>query len=125
LENEKIVWKPVKDYEGLYEVNQFGQVKSVERRVKCCGNGTRLVKERILAKDLYCEGYYRVQLFKEGNKKNKRIHRLVAEAFIPNPEGKSEVNHKDFNKLNNYVENLEWCTGEENIEHYQESLITG
>ena len=107
------IWKPVKEFEGLYEVSNLGQVRSLNyKRTK----GTKILK-LVIDKD----GYLRVNLYKNGKQYNKKVHRLVTAAFIPNPEGKTEVNHIDGNKTNNRVENLEWVTHSENIQHAWES----
>jgi hypothetical protein len=100
MENE--IWKPVVGYEGLYEVSNFGRVKSIHRYH--CNN-------EIIMKTSYRVrgGYECVILCKNNKKKSKRVHRLVAEAFIPNPSGLPIINHKDENPRNNRVSNLEWC----------------
>ena len=92
------VWCPVKNYESLYAVSDQGRVKSV-------GYG----KERILKPGRNSRGYLQVNLWKNGEMKPYRIHRLVAQTFIQNPYNLPEVNHKDENKENNSVQNLEWC----------------
>ena len=99
MKNRVEIWKPVIGYEGLYKISNMGRVKSI-----------KFNKEKILflQKDKY--GYLRVGLRKMGKLKNYFVHRLVAEAFIPNPNNLPIVNHKDENKQNNCVENLEWCT---------------
>lgn len=99
------IWKPVAGFEGLYEVSNTGRVKSLKRLH---------TKERILSQWLNHRGYARVTLWKENRQTKHSVHRLVADAFIPNPYGKPQVNHKDENKQNNAVENLEWCTQLEN-----------
>ena len=102
-ENE--VWKDVKDYEGLYQVSDRGNVRSVARKDSIgrkCG-------ERVLKPIPHTGGYLRVQLCKNGVKKSKMIHRLVLEAFVENPNNLPEVNHKDENPSNNELSNLEWC----------------
>ena len=94
------IWKPVVGFEGLYEVSNFGRVKSLKRNTAT----DRLLKPHNTKK------YLQVCLCKNGVKADKLIHRLVAEAFIPNPDNLPEVNHKDENKLNNAVSNLEWIS---------------
>lgn len=90
------IWKDVKGYEGYYQVSDNGNVKSLR-------NG------KILVPAITIHGYKRITLCKNGKKENKVIHRLVAEVFLDNPKNYPCVNHKDENKLNNFVENLEWC----------------
>lgn len=91
-------WKDIIGFEGLYQVSDLGRVKSFY-------NG----KERVLVGVKNTNGYLKVGLWKDGKVKQYRVHRLVAEAFIPNPYGLPEVNHKDECKTNNAVSNLEWC----------------
>lgn len=104
MENHTEIWKPVAGYEGVYEVSNFGNVKNV---------ATNKERKLLLNKD----GYVEIVLCKDNVRKAVRVHRLVAEAFVPNPDNKPEVNHKDFDKANNHPENLEWATRKENVNH--------
>lgn len=118
MENKEI-WKSIKGYEGDYEVSNLGRVKSVDR--------IKLVKDPKSNREYYRhfpesikttshdpKGYVIVSLKSSGKHSRHRMHRLVAEAFIPNPGNLPQVNHKDENKDNNSVDNLEWCTNEYN-----------
>ena len=93
------IWKDVKGYEGLYQVSNLGNIKSFHKR--SYGNLLKLPIKK---------GYFQVGLRKNGIRKYYQVHRLVAEAFIENKQNLPQVNHKDENKLNNDVNNLEWCT---------------
>ena len=105
------IWRDIKDYEGLYQVSNFWRVKSLARGSK-----------KILAY-FKCQEYAVVSLYKNKRKKNFYVHRLVAETFIDNPKNLPIVNHKDFNKKNNCVENLEWVTQKENVHHAFENGV--
>jgi len=89
-------WKEVNNYKGLYWISNRGRVKNS--------------KGKILKPTIQVNGYYKVNLIKNKISKNHTIHRLVAEAFIPNPDNLTEINHKDENKVNNAADNLEWCS---------------
>lgn len=106
----KEIWKDIPNYEGYYQVSNLGKVMSLRsyggnsrRIMKPCGNGT---------------GYLKVMLCKNSQQKQYLVHRLVAMAFIPNPNNYDFVNHKDENKMNNCVDNLEWCTKSYNSIYY-------
>ena len=101
----KVIWRPIPDYEGFYEVSNTGKVKSVYRY------------KRILKPMISNTGYERVDLFKNKNRKQFSVHRLVAMTFVSNPEAKPFVNHKDENKLNNAADNLEWVSHVENCRY--------
>lgn len=106
-------WKMVSGYEGLYEISSLGRVKSVDR----LGSDGRHLHERELHGGTFSNGYKFICLRADGHSRNHLTHRLVAQAFIPNPDKLPCVNHKDGNKQNNTVENLEWCTQAENLAH--------
>ena len=110
------VWKDIAGYEGLYQVSNLGRVKSLPRELKRFTDRKCLAKERILTAHPNSKGYLRIQLKKDGKTEQRFLHRLVAEAFIPNPSNKGEVNHIDNAPTNNKAENLEWTTHKENME---------
>ena len=119
------IWKDIAGFEGLYQVSNMGNVKSLERTV-CDNRGYyRTVPERIRKPRNTGKGYLAVNLYKDGKAKNYKIHRLVAQAFLPNPYNLPEVNHIDEDKYNNCVENLEWCTSQYNIEYSKAKAIIG
>ena len=117
MENE--IWRPVEGYLGLYEVSSCGRIRSLER-MKWCGlhGGCYIaVPEKILKTRKSRNGYTCVNLYKDGKMKTHKVHRLVSVAFIPNPNNLPEVNHKDEDKENNHVDNLEWCTPKYNVNY--------
>ena len=107
------MWKAIEGTDGRYEVSNTGKVRSNNY----LGHGKQ--QELSLAKDQ--KGYLRVRIYKDGSRQTVKVHREVAKAFIPNPENKPEVNHKDGDKENNHVENLEWATPSENTTHAYDS----
>ena len=111
----KEIWKDIKGYEGLYQVSNLGRVKSLERKVLRSEGEYRTISERILKPQTTLRGYQRIGLHYKGINKLFRIHRLVAQAFIPNPDNKPEVNHIDGKTSNNRVDNLEWVTAAQNF----------
>lgn len=100
-------WKDIIGYEGLYKISSFGRIM----------NSKNIIMKPFLHKNKYL----RIGLCKESKKINHRVHRLVAIHFIPNIDNKPQVNHIDLDPANNNVSNLEWVTGEENIDHYLKS----
>ena len=107
------VWKDINGFEGRYQISNFGRVKSLGHNDRL----NRRFKEIVLKQAINAGGYRCVRIYKDGLNYTKKIHRLVSEAFIPTVPGKTIINHKDGNKLNNSIENLEWCTYGENMSH--------
>ena len=114
---EKEVWKDVKGYEGLYEVSNHGRVKSLARLVEYVDGRSYVKDEKILSTPPNTDGYPVTLLIKNKRKKSHRVHRLVAKAFVENPNSYDEVNHIDEIKDNNHVSNLEWCSRVHNMNH--------
>lgn len=106
------IWKDIKGYEELYQVSDLGRVRSFKSG-----------KWQTLKNRLTPRGYYLVTLYKDGKATNKWVHKLVAQAFIPNPDNLPQVNHKDEDKLNNAASNLEWCTAKYNINYGEGAKI--
>ena len=107
---EKEIWKDIPDFEGLYQVSNFGRIKSLERKEFMARNNCYKVrKERVLKANITTKGYERVRLYKNGKGKNIFVHRLVAIVFIKNPNNHPIINHIDEDPLKNHVSNLEWC----------------
>ena len=124
----KEVWKDIVGYEGFYQVSNLGNVRSVDRVYDHNGRNQhkrtkQLRREKSIVLSQANKEYKQVCLRKPNVKNNHLVHRLVAETFIPNPENKRTVNHKDGNKHNNKVTNLEWATDKENQHHYLRNNI--
>lgn len=114
----KEVWKPIEGYEGLYEVSNLGRVRSLELR-----NGSgRHQKVAILSSTDNGHGYKIIGLRINGKRKNHYVHRLVAQAFVPNPDNLPVVDHVDHNRWNNFANNLRWMTQGDNV-RYSRSLM--
>lgn len=111
------IWRDIPNFEGHYQVSNYGRVKSLYFHNKM----TTIYRENIL-KPQIVRGYHRVVLCHNSKKTNYLVHRLVAEVFLDNPNNKPCVNHKDGNKLNNFVNNLEFCTYSENEKHSHDVL---
>lgn len=111
------IWKDIKGYEGYYQVSNLGSIKRLRTIVKTRGGAYRSDPCKILKPEYTYDGYLRIALMREHKKQRFQIHRLVADAFIPNPENKEQVNHINGNKADNRAENLEWCSSSENMRH--------
>ncbi len=119
---EKEIWKPIKNWENIYEISNTGKIRSVERTITAINGRSnkpfnRIYPSKIRVQRMQKDGYMEVNLSVNQKSKLIRIHRLVAEAFIANPKDKPQVNHIDGNKTNNHVSNLEWNTQSENQIH--------
>ena len=113
----KEIWKDIEGYEGYYQISNLGRVKSLERYVNTRWETPRIEREKILKSCPDSYGYLTNILSKENVKRRYYLHQLIAKAFIPNPHNKPCVNHKDLDRLNNNIDNLEWCTKSENTKH--------
>ena len=111
-----VVVKDVKGYEDIYKVAEDGRIYSVKRVIEH-RNRIITIGGKFLKSTPNNQGYHHVSLYLEGKSKTLKVHRIVAEAYIPNPSNKKEVNHKDFDKGNNAKSNLEWTTPKENTIH--------
>lgn len=110
-------WKPVKGFEKYYEASNTGKIKRKAGLTYYKDGRVARFSETILRPSINHKGYEKVYLSVESKKYSKYVHRLVAQTYIPNPDNKITVNHKDCNKRNNAVENLEWLTNTENMRH--------
>lgn len=121
---EEEIWKSVKNYEGLYEVSNFGNIRSIDRYVQRSPTSTFQSLRKAIPRKLTfnADGYYQVRLSKNGKAKSEPVHKLVATTFIPNPDNLPEINHIKPPKTNNRVDNLEWCTGKQNKEHQHSTM---
>lgn len=110
----KEIWKPIVGFEGLYEVSNKGRVRSVTKTIVYSDGKVKTHYGKVLRKRFDSKGYPQVLLCHKGKYVSRKVHRLVATAFIPNPTMLPFVNHKDETKDNNCVDNLEWCTAKYN-----------
>ena len=114
------IWKDISGYEGLYQVSNMGKVRSLDRTIVYKNGQRHFYRGKILKPGKGANGYIYVKLGKNG--RDTGVHRLVAEAFIPNPDSKPDVNHINGVKSDNRTSNLEWCTRAENMEHCKKVL---
>lgn len=120
---EKEIWRAIDGY-NYYEISNLGNVRSKDRLIISINSNSYIKRGRELKPKKHKDGYLFVQLTSDKKRSNLYIHRLVAQAFIINPEQKPLVNHIDGNKRNNWVENLEWVTSKENARHaYKNNLF--
>lgn len=110
-------WRQIRGYEGIYDISSLGRVKSLRRREHSDKRGYYVVQEKVLKPISNGKGYLGVILTKNGEHEHYYIHRLVAEAFIPNPKNYPQINHKNEDKSDNSCENLEWCTSLYNMNY--------
>ena len=115
------IWKDINNYEGIYQISNLGNVRSLDREQIDINGVKRVFKGQMLTKSLGNWGYYTVSLKKNSQSKKFFVHRLVAQEFIPNPNNLEVVNHKDGNKLNNISDNLEWISLRDNTLYSQHS----
>ena len=113
---EQEQWKPIQEFNGEYEVSNFGRVRSMKRYYGVVG--------RIMPQTIQRKGYYAVTFWMNNKAYCRKVHRLVIEAFTPNPDSLPCINHIDGNKLNNHVSNLEWCTYQANMQHAVRTGLT-
>ena len=113
---EQEQWKPIQEFNGEYEVSNLGRVRSMKRYYGMVG--------RIMPQTIQRKGYYAVTFWMNNKAYCRKVHRLVIEAFTPNPDNLPCINHIDGNKLNNHVSNLEWCTYQANMQHAVRTGLT-
>ena len=115
---EQEIWKEIKGYEGYYEVSNLGRFRSMDRIISFSNGRKVFYKGKIINGSIEKDGYICVKLSKNGNNETKKLHRLIAQTFMPVDNSDNlEVNHIDFNRINNRINNLEWVSHIDNIHH--------
>ena len=117
------MYRAVKGYEGIYEVNELGQVRSVDRKVECKDGKIKKRKGKELKPQMDQAGYTRIGLHKNGVAKTREVHRLVAETLLPNPDNLPEIHHKNHDRKDNRVENLQWVTRTEQFDDHLRAAL--
>ena len=112
------MYKAIKGYEGIYEINELGKIRSIDRIVECKDGSIRKYNGKELKPSMYKGGYSNIQLCKNGISKTWGVHRLVAEAFLPNPNNLPEVHHKNHDTNDNRIQNLKWVSKDEQIDNH-------
>jgi len=115
--NTEEQWKKTEGYGGIYEVSTYGRGRTIDRVTVDCNGMKRKIKKRILGLAINALGYPVMGMYVNGHGGGKTVHRLVAKAFIPNPNNLPCINHVDGDKTNNHVSNLEWCDHSYNMKH--------
>lgn len=111
------IWKDIRGFEGMYQVSNLGNIKSLSRKARISNGKYRTVGGQIITPMMCSGGYLEVNLYSHGKRFVRLLHRVVAEAFIPNPHGYPQINHKDENITNCAADNLEWCTAKYNANY--------
>ena len=128
MNNIEEEWRDIEGYVGIYQVSNLGRVKSLDRMRTTKTGRKSFIKGRVITPEKSKDGYVSIKLNNNGMSKKKILHRIVAKAFIPNPENKPYVNHIDYDRTNAKASNLEWCTPKENVHHSRHRMynpVTG
>lgn len=119
------IWKDIPGYEGYYQVSTLGRIRDVDRVITRSDGNIMTRSGKIRKLDTTTKKYPYIGLHKNNKLATLVVHRLVARVFIPNPDNLPQINHKDGNKFNNHVDNLEWCTNQQNVLHAMRNGLAG